>query len=87
VIAAATALFGTMMTFDREVSRPTVYRWFARFRDDGTWERINHQRPLISRSEMDSEGYFETAITAIGVEQALRAPFKTWHGESDGVRF
>jgi transposase len=20
----------------------TVYRWFARFRDDGTWETINH---------------------------------------------
>ena len=22
----------------------TVYPWFARFRDDGTWERINHYR-------------------------------------------
>jgi len=22
--------------------RSTAYRWFARFRDDGTWERINH---------------------------------------------
>ena len=21
---------------------PTTYRWFARLRDDGTWERINH---------------------------------------------
>jgi transposase len=21
----------------------TAYRWFTRFRDDGTWERLNHQ--------------------------------------------
>jgi transposase len=23
----------------------TVYRWFARFRDNGTWETINRKRP------------------------------------------
>ncbi len=29
----------------------TVYRWFARLRDDGTWETINHY--LVTR---DREG-------------------------------
>jgi putative transposase len=28
---------------------PTVYRWFARFRDDGTWERINHHLEMLDR--------------------------------------
>jgi hypothetical protein len=27
----------------------TVYRWFARFRDDGTWERINHHLVMLDR--------------------------------------
>ena len=28
---------------------PTAYRWFARFRDDGTWERINHHLVMLDR--------------------------------------
>jgi putative transposase len=27
----------------------TVYRWFARFRDDGTWETINHHLVMLDR--------------------------------------
>lgn len=27
----------------------TVYRWFARFRDDGAWERINHHLVMLDR--------------------------------------
>jgi len=25
----------------------TVYRWFTRFRDDGTWERLNHHLVML----------------------------------------
>ena len=28
---------------------PTAYRWFARFRDDGTRERINHHLVMLDR--------------------------------------
>ena len=28
---------------------PTVYAWFARLRDDGTWERINHHLVMRDR--------------------------------------
>jgi transposase len=27
----------------------TVYRWFTRFRDDGTWERLNHHLVMLDR--------------------------------------
>ena len=27
----------------------TVYRWFTRFRDDGTWERLNHHLVMLGR--------------------------------------
>ena len=30
----------------------TVYRWFARFRDDGTWERINHHLVMQDRERI-----------------------------------
>jgi transposase len=30
----------------------TVYRWFARFRDDGTWERINHHLVMQDRERV-----------------------------------
>jgi putative transposase len=31
---------------------PTVYRWFARFRDDGTWETINHHLVMLDRERV-----------------------------------
>ncbi len=30
----------------------TVYRWFARFRDDGTWEAINHHLVMRDRERV-----------------------------------
>lgn len=30
----------------------TVYRWFARFRDDGTWEQINHYLVMQDRERV-----------------------------------
>jgi hypothetical protein len=27
----------------------TTYRWFAQFRDDGIWERINHHLVMLDR--------------------------------------
>jgi putative transposase len=33
----------------------TVYRWFARFRDDGTWERINHSLLMLDRERVGRE--------------------------------
>ncbi len=33
----------------------TVYRWFARFRDDGTWERINHHLVMLDRERVGRE--------------------------------
>ena len=27
---------------------PAAYRWFARFRDNGTWERINHHLVMLN---------------------------------------
>ena len=35
---------------------PTVYRWFARFRDDGTWERINHYLVMLDRERAVRRG-------------------------------
>jgi putative transposase len=31
----------------------TVYRWFTRFRDDGTWEKLNHHLSLIPSFSLD----------------------------------
>jgi transposase len=33
----------------------TVYRWFARFRADGTWERINHHLVMQDRERVGRE--------------------------------
>jgi putative transposase len=33
----------------------TVYRWFARFRDDGTWETINHHLLMRDRERVGRE--------------------------------
>ena len=33
----------------------TAYRWFARFRDDGTWERINHHLVMLDRERVGRE--------------------------------
>ncbi len=30
----------------------TAYRWFARFRDDGTWKRINHHLVMLDRERV-----------------------------------
>ena len=33
----------------------TVYRWFSRFRDDGTWETINHHLVMRDRERVGRE--------------------------------
>ena len=33
----------------------TVYRWFTRFRDDGTWESLNHQLVMFDRERVGRE--------------------------------
>ena len=33
----------------------TAYRWFARFHDDGTWERINHHLVMLDRERAGRE--------------------------------
>ena len=40
----------------------TVYRWFARFRDDGTWERINHYLVMMDRERVGREASPSAAI-------------------------
>jgi putative transposase len=34
---------------------PNAYRWFARFRDDRTWERINHHLVMLDRERAGRE--------------------------------
>src|SRR3954453_9583802 len=46
----------------------TVYRWFARFRNDGTWERINHY--LVMR---DGERVGLAPSPSAGVEPSQSA--------------
>ena len=41
---------------------PTVYRWFARFRDDGTWERINHHLVMQDRERVGREASPSAAV-------------------------
>jgi transposase len=43
----------------------TVYRWFTRFRDDGTWESLNHylvmlDRERVGRAASPSAGIIDT---------------------------
>jgi transposase len=40
----------------------TVYRWFARFRDDGTWETINHHLLMRDRERVGREASPTAAI-------------------------
>jgi transposase len=40
----------------------TVYRWFARFRDDGTWERINHHLLMMDRERSGRQASPSAAI-------------------------
>ena len=40
----------------------TVYRWFARFRDDGTWERINHYLVMLDRERAGREASPTAAV-------------------------
>lgn len=35
---------------------PTVYRWFARFHDHGTWEAINHHPVMHDRERVKRAG-------------------------------
>jgi putative transposase len=40
----------------------TVYRWFARFRDDGTWETINHHLVMRERERTGREASPSAAV-------------------------
>ena len=40
----------------------TVYRWFARFRDDGTWERINHHLVMQDRERAGRQASPSAAV-------------------------
>jgi transposase len=40
----------------------TVYRWFARFRDDGTWQRINHHLVMRDRERVGREASPSAAV-------------------------
>lgn len=40
----------------------TVYRWFARFRDDGTWERVNHDLVMLDRERVGREASPTAAV-------------------------
>ncbi len=41
---------------------PTVYAWFARLRDDGTWERINHHLVMRDRERGGREASPTAAV-------------------------
>jgi len=40
----------------------TVYRWFIRFRDDGTWESPNHHLVTLDRQRAGSEASPTAAV-------------------------
>jgi putative transposase len=40
----------------------TAYRWFTRFRDDGTWETVNHQLVMLDRERVGREASPSAAI-------------------------
>jgi putative transposase len=40
----------------------TVYRWFTRFRDDRTWDRLNHQLVMQDRERVGREASPSAAV-------------------------
>jgi len=40
----------------------TAYRWFMRFRDDGTWESLNHQLVMLDRERVGREASPSAAV-------------------------
>ena len=56
---------------------PTIYRWFARFRDDGTWETINHHLVMLDRERSGREA---SPTAAVIDSQSVKTT------ESGGVR-
>ena len=40
----------------------TAYRWFTRFRDDGTWESLNHHLVMQDRERVGREASPSAAI-------------------------
>jgi transposase len=40
----------------------TAYRWFTRFRDDGTWERLNHHLVALDRGRVGCEASPTAAV-------------------------
>jgi transposase len=55
----------------------TVYRWFARLRDDGTWENINHHLVMLDRVRTGREA---SPTAAVVDSQSVKTT------ESGGVR-
>ena len=55
----------------------TVYRWFTRLRDDGTWETINHHLVMRDRERVGREA---SPTAAVGDSQSVKTT------ESGGVR-
>jgi transposase len=40
----------------------TVYRWFARFRDDGTWKAVNHHLVMLDRERVGRDASPTAAV-------------------------
>src|SRR5262249_42348399 len=40
----------------------TAYRWFTRFRDDGTWESLNHHLVMLGRERVGRDASPSAAI-------------------------